>query len=103
MAERRDDVAARLLDAWRSAVPGVVVELVDHFGYREANTAARMLALAESMDVPAVLTNAVRHLDPADYRIGNVLDAARKLVPLDARHVEPSSHAFLKNGAEMAQ
>ncbi|MBO3750946.1 DNA polymerase III subunit alpha [Streptosporangiaceae bacterium NEAU-GS5] len=103
VAERRDDEARWLLDAWRSAVPGVVVELTDHYGYREANAATRMLGLAESMGVPVVLTNAVRHLDPADYRIGNVLDAARKLVPLDARHVEPSSHAYLKDGAEMAR
>ncbi|MEV7967184.1 DNA polymerase III subunit alpha [Sphaerisporangium sp. NPDC088356] len=104
LAARRDEHARALLLAWRAAVPGVVVEVVDQYGYREANAALRMLALAESVGVPAVLTNAVRHLDPGDYRVGNVLDAARKLVPLHPRHLEHSaSHAYLKSGKEMWQ
>jgi error-prone DNA polymerase len=104
LAERRDEHARTLLAAWRAAVPGLVVEVVDQYGYREASTALRMIALAESVGVPAVLTNAVRHLDPGDYRVGNVLDAARKLVPLHARHLEHSaSHAYLKSGKEMGQ
>ncbi len=104
VAARHDERARALLAAWRATVPGLVVELTDHYGYRDANTAARMLALAESMDVPAVLTNAVRHLQPADYQVGNVLDAARKLVPLHGRHVEhTASHAYLKSGEEMAR
>ncbi|GAA1004782.1 DNA-directed DNA polymerase [Acrocarpospora pleiomorpha] len=103
MAARRDGQAAALLTTWRSLVPNLAVELVDRYGYRDATTATRLLALADSLGVPAVLTNAVRHLDPADYQIGNVLDAARKLVPLHGRHIQPSSHAYLKNGAEMAR
>ncbi|MEU8268195.1 DNA polymerase III subunit alpha [Sphaerisporangium sp. NPDC049002] len=104
LAARRDEQARALLLAWRAAVPGVVVEVVDQYGYREANAALRMLALAESAGVPAVLTNAVRHLDPGDYRVGDVLDAARKLVPLHPRHLEHSaSHAYLKSGKEMWQ
>ncbi|GII67139.1 DNA-directed DNA polymerase [Sphaerisporangium krabiense] len=104
VAERRDGRARELLAAWRAAVPDVVVEVVDQFGHREASTAARMIALAESAGVPAVLTNAVRHLDPGDYRVGDVLDAARKLVPLHSRHLEHSaSHAYLKSGAEMGR
>ncbi|WP_424537151.1 DNA polymerase III subunit alpha [Sphaerisporangium viridialbum] len=104
LAARRDQHARALLLAWRAAVPDVVVEVVDQYGYREANAALRMLALAESAGVPAVLTNAVRHLDPGDYRVGNVLDAARKLVPLHPRHLEHSaSHAYLKSGKEMWQ
>ncbi|MFC4590899.1 DNA polymerase III subunit alpha [Sphaerisporangium corydalis] len=102
LAARRDEQARALLAAWRAEVPHLVVEVVDQYGYREANAALRMLTLAESMGVPAVLTNAVRHLDPGDYRVGNVLDAARKLVPLHPRHLEHSaSHAYLKSGAEM--
>ncbi|WP_214415250.1 DNA polymerase III subunit alpha [Sphaerisporangium fuscum] len=104
VAGRRDEHARALLAAWRAAVPDVVVEIVDHYGYRDASTAARMLVLAESVGVPAVLTNAVRHLEPGDYRVGDVLDAARKLVPLHSRHVEHSaSHAYLKSGKEMWQ
>ncbi|MDH2429710.1 DNA polymerase III subunit alpha [Sphaerisporangium sp. TRM90804] len=102
MAVRQDERARALLAAWRAEVPGVVVEVVDQYGYRDAALATRMLALAGSLGVPAVLTNAVRHLDPGDYRVGNVLDAARKLVPLHPRHLEQAaSHAYLKSGAEM--
>ncbi|GII33630.1 DNA polymerase III subunit alpha [Planotetraspora mira] len=104
VAERRDDQARTLLAAWRSVVPDLVVELSDLFGYHDANVATRMLALAGSMGVPAVLTNAVRYLDAAGHQVGNVLDAARKLVPLHTRHVEnPTAHAYLKDGGEMAR
>ncbi|MFC5818429.1 DNA polymerase III subunit alpha [Nonomuraea sp. NPDC050478] len=104
VAERRDDHARTLLGRWREALPGVVIELVDQYAFHDAATALRMLALAESMDVPAVLTNAVRYLDPADHQVGDVLDAARQLVPLHPRHLErTTSHAYLKSGKEMAQ
>ncbi|MEV0973451.1 DNA polymerase III subunit alpha [Microtetraspora glauca] len=100
-AGQRDDEARTLLAAWRAAVPDVVVEVTDHYGYRDANTAARMIGLADSAGVPAVLTNAVRHLDTADHQVGNVLDAARRLAPLHVRHLEPSTQAYLKSGEEM--
>ncbi|WP_433500243.1 DNA polymerase III subunit alpha [Sphaerimonospora sp. CA-214678] len=104
VAERRDDRARALLEAWRSAVPDVVVEVTDLYGYRDTNTATRMLGLARSMGVPAVLTNEVRHLHAADHQVGDVLDAARRLVPLHPRHVEhPTAHAYLKDGREMAR
>ncbi|MEV1172711.1 DNA polymerase III subunit alpha [Nonomuraea sp. NPDC049784] len=104
VAERRDEHARTLLGLWRGAVPGVVIELVDQYGYRDATTAVRMLGLAESMGVPAVLTNAVRYLDPADHQVGDVLDAARQLVPLHPRHLErTTSHAYLKSTKEMRQ
>ncbi|MFG3442284.1 DNA polymerase III subunit alpha [Nonomuraea sp. NPDC047897] len=104
VAERRDEQARALLGRWRSLLPGVVVELVDQYGYREATTATRMLGLAESLGVPAVLTNAVRYLDPADHQVGDVLDAARQLVPLHPRHLDrTTSHAYLKSSKDMLQ
>ncbi|MET8004311.1 DNA polymerase III subunit alpha [Nonomuraea glycinis] len=104
VAARRDDRARMLLGLWRSVLPGVVVELVDQYGFHDATTALRMLRLAESAGVPAVLTNAVRYLDPADHQVGDVLDAARQLVPLHPRHLErTTSHAYLKSGKEMWQ
>uniref|UniRef100_UPI0013B443DB DNA polymerase III subunit alpha n=1 Tax=Nonomuraea lactucae TaxID=2249762 RepID=UPI0013B443DB len=104
VAERRDEHARALLDRWRSTVPGVAVELVDQYGFRDAAVAVRMLALAESLGVPAVLTNAVRYLDPADHQVGDVLDAARQLVPLHPRHLErTTSHAYLKSSKDMFQ
>lgn len=102
VAARRDEQARALLNLWRSQVRGVVIELVDQYGYRDATTAVRMLSLAEEFGVPAVLTNAVRYLDPADHQVGDVLDAARQLVPLHPRHLDRStSHAYLKGGDEM--
>ncbi|SEG87633.1 error-prone DNA polymerase [Nonomuraea solani] len=104
VTERRDEQARTLLGLWRAAVPGVVIELVDQYGFRDATTAVRMLGLAESMGVPAVLTNAARYLDPADHQVGDVLDAARQLVPLHPRHLErTTSHAYLKSTKEMWQ
>ncbi|MGW0803516.1 DNA polymerase III subunit alpha [Nonomuraea sp. NPDC002799] len=104
VAERRDEHARTLLGLWRAAVPGVVIELVDQYGFRDAITAVRMLGLAESMGVPAVLTNAARYLDPADHQVGDVLDAARQLVPLHPRHLDrTTSHAYLKSTKEMWQ
>ncbi|MFB4293019.1 DNA polymerase III subunit alpha [Nonomuraea sp. ATR24] len=104
VAERRDDRARALLALWRDALPGVVVEVVDQYGFGDATTALRMLALAESAGVPAVLSNAARYLDPADHQVGDVLDAARQLVPLHPRHLErTTSHAYLKSGKEMLQ
>ncbi|WP_219471799.1 DNA polymerase III subunit alpha [Nonomuraea rhizosphaerae] len=104
VAERRDEHARTLLDLWLATAPGVVIELVDQYGFRDAATAVRMLALAESRGVPAVLTNAVRYLDPADHQVGDVLDAARQLVPLHPRHLDrTTSHAYLKGTKEMRQ
>ncbi|MEV4166930.1 DNA polymerase III subunit alpha [Nonomuraea dietziae] len=102
VAARRDEHARTLLNLWRSHVRGVVIELVDQYGYRDATTAVRMLALAEESGVPAVLTNAARYLDPADHQTGDVLDAARQLVPLHPRHLDrTTSHAYLKSTDEM--
>jgi error-prone DNA polymerase len=104
VAARRLDLAAARLAAWRARVDEVAVEIVDHQSQGEPHRAARMLALAKESGVPAVLSNAVRYLDPADCRVTHVLDAARKLVPLHRRHVEDrTGQAYLKSGKEMAQ
>ena len=50
----------------------------------------------------SVLTNAVRYADRADAPTVDVLDAARRLVPLDLRHVDRgNAEGFLKSGKEM--
>ena len=52
----------------------------------------------------AVLTNAVRYADRADAPTVDVLDAARRLVPLDLRHVDRgNAEGFLKSGKQMAE
>ncbi len=97
---RKDRTAARaLLDAWRALLPrdGLVVEIVCHGGpdgtSGSRNHAARMLALADECGIPAILSAAVRHIDPVDARIVDVLDAARRLVLLDRRHLDRVSEA----------
>lgn len=62
-----------------------------------------MLGWARQERLPVVLTNAVRYVDRADHRIADVLDSARRLVPLTSRHIElDSGEAYLKTDAEMA-
>jgi error-prone DNA polymerase len=62
-----------------------------------------MLALARQAGVPAVLTNAVRYLTPGDAVTADVLDAARRLVPLDERHLDRvSAEGYLASGDRMA-
>jgi error-prone DNA polymerase len=86
--------ARELLDRWRALLPrdGLVVEVVLHGGPEGTpgcrSHAARLLALADSAAVPAVLTAAVRHAEPGQVRTVDVLDAARRLVVLDSRHLD---------------
>ena len=50
-----------------------------------------------------MLTNAVRYLDPQDARIADVLDSARRLVPLNSRHIDADNgEAYLKDARAMA-
>ncbi len=66
-------------------------------------TAAAMLGWARQERLPVVLTNAVRYLASEDSRVADVLDSARRLVPLDSRHIEPDTgEAFLKDDRQMA-
>jgi error-prone DNA polymerase len=58
--------------------------------------AQRLLDLAETLDIPAVLTNAVRYLSPDDALTADVLDAARHLEPLGMFQPQPNAQAWLK-------
>ncbi len=105
---RRDDLARAVLAAWREVVDpaDLVVEAVSHrlpgSGPGSSPHAARMLGLAREQHLPAVLTNAVRYADRADAATVDVLDAARRLVPLDLRHLDRgNAEGFLKSGKQM--
>ncbi len=102
---RRPDLARTHLDRWREVLgrDGVVVEVMSHRGPGDAGRAARMLGFATEVGAPAVLTNAVRYADRIDAPTADVLDAARRLVALDARHVDRrNAEAALLSGKEMA-
>jgi error-prone DNA polymerase len=101
----RADHAAAHLDAWRAAFgPGrLVLEVVHHRGRGDRSRAQAMLRFAAEQGVPVVLSNAVRYADALDAPTADVLDAARRLVPLDIRHVDRrTAEGYLKSGKEMA-
>ena len=109
---RRDDLAEQALAPWREIVPreNLVVELVSHrlpgiagaWGPGTAPHAARMMGIARRAGLGVVLTNAVRYADRLDAPIVDVLDAARRLVALDRRHVDRgNAEGFLKSGKQM--
>ncbi|KRF25195.1 DNA polymerase III subunit alpha [Phycicoccus sp. Soil803] len=91
---RRTDRARELLSAWRRRLPpdALVIEVVCHGGPEgtpaSRSHARRLLGLADEQGVPAVLTAAVRHVDPGESAVVDVLDAARRLVALDTRHLD---------------
>ena len=105
---KRPDVARAVLERWRSLLPadGLAVEIVLHRGAVDTPAsrghAARMLAVARAARIPAVLTNAVRHATRDGAVTVDVLDAARRLVPLDARHLDrTTAEGYLASPDEM--
>ncbi|GAB3265792.1 DNA polymerase III subunit alpha [Nocardioides dilutus] len=114
---RRDALGLAALAPWRDLVPRthLQVELVSHrlpgggadrgaWGPGTSAHAARMAGLARRAGLGAVLTNAVRYADRGDATTVDVLDAARRLVALDRRHVDRgNAEGYLKSGKEMAE
>ena len=105
LAAGQTDLARARLAAWRSVFGAqqLVLEVVHHRGQGDRSRAQAMLRFAAENGVPAVLSNAVRHVDALDAPTADVLDAARRLVPLDQRHVDRrTAEGYLKSGKEMA-
>src|ERR1035437_9352099 len=97
-----------LLRQWVDLMPrgAVVIEVVCHGGPEgtpaSLGHAARLLGLATEVGLPTVLTAAVRHADPGGAVTVDVLDAARRLVPLDTRHLDRVTTAgHLSSSAQM--
>jgi error-prone DNA polymerase len=105
LAAGRADLAAAHLAAWRAVFGDrLVVELVHHRGRGDRARAQSLMRFAAAEGVPVVLTNAVRYVDALDAPTADVLDAARRLVPLDQRHVDRrTAEGSLKSGKEMAE
>jgi len=101
ITKHRPDQALNVYNKYRPYFADSVIECVSHLapgdGPRSTGHAGRMLGFARDHDLPAVITNGVRMLDATDGPIADILDAARKLVPLHIRHVErANSEAYLK-------
>ncbi len=104
-----DDAVAEL-DRWRRLLPpgALVIAATCHdvpgTGPGSELQAARMLALADDHGLPAVLTNAVRMAERKQAMTTDVLDAARRLVPLDLRNVDRrNAEGYLKGTDAMRE
>ena len=107
LAAKEQRKARTLMRAWITALPteSLAVEVVCHLaepGHPGSITpASRMLALAETFQIPAVLTNAVRYAEPHEAATADVADSARLLRSLDEIELQPTGQAWLKSPAEM--
>ena len=105
---RRPDLALKRFQEMRGLFADHAIECVSHLvagdGPRSTAHAARSLIFARDHKISAVLTNAVRMRERDDGPIADILDSARQLVPLSARHVErKNAEAFLKSSSEMME
>ena len=100
LAAGRPDRAARLLDGWREVFGGAL--RLEVAGCAPLRDAARMLGLAAEQGVRPVLTNAVRYADEGQGPVADVLDAARRLVPIDPRKGLDGGERWLKGTGAMA-
>ncbi|MFJ4964989.1 DNA polymerase III subunit alpha [Streptomyces sp. NPDC088729] len=109
LAAGRPDRAAALLAPWRQAYgDDLRLEAVDHgragAGPGSLRLAARTVGFAAEQGVRAVLTNAVRYADPGQGPVADVLDSARRLVPLDPRRSPlDSGERWLKDASAMRE
>ncbi|MFD0354469.1 DNA polymerase III subunit alpha, partial [Streptomyces sp. NPDC127110] len=108
LAAGRPDRAARLLAPWRDVYGDALrLEAVHHgrtgTGPGSLRLAARTVGFAAEQGVTAVLTNAVRYADPGQGPVADVLDAARRLIPLGPRTTRDSGERWLKDPAAMTE
>ncbi|MFJ4848046.1 DNA polymerase III subunit alpha [Streptomyces sp. NPDC088733] len=110
LAAGRPDRAAKLLRPWRAAYGDALrLEAAHHgrtgTGPGSLRLAARIVGFAVEQGVTPVLTNAVRYADPGQGEVADVLDSARRLVPVDVRTPEglDGGGRWLKDAGDMAR
>ncbi|MDO5676531.1 MAG: DNA polymerase III subunit alpha [Propionibacteriaceae bacterium] len=107
LAAERPREAAEEVRAWRTELgEGLFLAATNHQtggrGVASAHHAAGMIRLADPVGVPVVLTNMVRMARREQAATVDVLDAARRLVPLDVRNIDRrNAEGHLKNEAGM--
>ncbi|MFJ8200306.1 DNA polymerase III subunit alpha [Streptomyces sp. NPDC096152] len=106
LAAGRPDRAAGLLVPWREVYGDALrLEAVWHgrtgTGTGSLRMAARTVGFAAEQGVRPVLSNAVRYADPGQGPVADVLDAARRLVPVDPTRELDSGEAWLKGADAM--
>ncbi|MGY0022915.1 DNA polymerase III subunit alpha [Streptomyces sp. cg35] len=102
LAAGRPDKAAVLLAPWREIHGDALrLEAVHHgrkgTGPGSLRLAARTVGFAAEQGVRPVLTNDVRYADPGAGPVADVLDAARRLVPVDPTKELDSGERWLKD------
>ena len=107
ISARKGTEALSIFNATRDLFADQGLECVSHLtrgdGPFSTSHAARMLGFARDNQLPAILSNAVRMLDRSDGPVADVLDAARKLVPLSSKSVNrQNSEAYFKASSEMS-
>ncbi|MFI6349276.1 DNA polymerase III subunit alpha [Streptomyces sp. NPDC050560] len=108
LAAGRPDRAAGLLARWRELYGDALrLEAVWHgrdgTGPGSLRLAARTVGFAAEQRVRPVLSNAVRYADPGMGPVADVLDAARRLVPVDPRGRLDGGERWLKGPAAMRE
>ncbi|MFK4103676.1 DNA polymerase III subunit alpha [Streptomyces sp. NPDC019531] len=106
LAAGRPDRAARLLVPWRETYGDALrLEAVWHgrkgTGPGSLRLAARTVGFAAEQRVRPVLGNAVRYADAGLGPVADVLDSARRLVPVGAIEELDSGEAWLKDPGAM--
>ncbi|MEU6767501.1 DNA polymerase III subunit alpha [Streptomyces sp. NPDC046853] len=106
LAAGRPDRAVRLLAPWRERYGDALrLESVWHgregTGPGSLRLAARTVGFAAEQGVRPVLSNAVRYADPGMGPVADVLDAARRLVPVDPTKELDSGERWLKGADAM--
>ncbi|MGW2230950.1 DNA polymerase III subunit alpha [Streptomyces formicae] len=106
LAAGRPDRAARLLVPWRERYGDALrLESVWHgregTGPGSLRLAARTVGFAAEQGVRPVLSNAVRYADPGQGPVADVLDAARRLVPVDPTKELDGGERWLKGADAM--
>ncbi|WP_329215869.1 DNA polymerase III subunit alpha [Streptomyces sp. NBC_01485] len=106
LAAGRPDRAAKLLAPWRETYGDALrLEAVWHgrsgTGPGSLRLAARTVGFAAEQRIRPVLSNAVRYADPGQGPVVDVLDAARRLVPIDPTREPDSGEAWLKGADAM--
>ncbi|MGW7253415.1 DNA polymerase III subunit alpha [Streptomyces sp. NPDC054834] len=106
LAAGRPDRAVKLLVPWREVYGDALrLEAVWHgregTGPGSLRLAARTVGFAAEQRIRPVLSNAVRYADPGQGPVADVLDAARRLVPVDPTKELDSGEAWLKDAEAM--
>ncbi|WP_405662018.1 DNA polymerase III subunit alpha [Streptomyces sp. NBC_00079] len=106
LAAGRPDRAGKLLAPWREIYGDALrLEAVWHgrkgTGPGSLRLAARTVGFAAEQGIRPVLSNAVRYADPGLGPVADVLDAARRLVPVDPGQELDSGEAWLKDAGAM--